>query len=211
MKNKTLTINKNEEENYLLYSGEERKRKFGFFGYSDKMHFVKKKMTIPQTILYVKDDELRIVFRYLVENEPHYIFGRSFKKKEENDGILFEGNRLKHIYKLSKIMDNAKKIPCEPSYVGGGFGGDIIPRGVNIEDEIYWKTFNAIAMQESLRNSYEWKTNFFGDNYQINYLTLIHRKTKIPRRKIKEIDKLYPLDDNKEEIKESDLVKIILR
>ena len=31
-------------------------------------------------------------------------------------------------------MDETKKIPCEPHYIGGGILGDIIPRGMGIKE-----------------------------------------------------------------------------
>jgi hypothetical protein len=210
---KTIILNeKNVEGNYILYSGEERKRKYDFFGYSDKIHFVRKKQSISEVELCLREnDEIMVLFKYEVENKPHYLFSRSFQNKGNKDKILIEGKNLITTYKIFEIMNNARKIPCEPSYLGGGLLGDLIPKGINIESEIYWKTYNELSNGEFLKEALEWKFNFLGDKYAINYLTFLHKKTRIPREKIKQIENSSLLDDKKEKITESDLVEIILQ
>ena len=206
MTNKIITLEgKNRNGDYLLYSGEERKRKFGFFGYSDKMHFVRRKQSIPYVELFLRTgEEIRNVFKYNVENEDYSLFGRSFQNKGDKNQIVIEGKNLVDTYRIFEIMNSAKKIPCIPSYVGGSLAGDIIPRGINVESEIYWKTFNELKEKIPLKDAIEWKFNFLGDSYAINYLKFINKKTRVSKKKIKQIEKLFPLDDNGEEIKESD-------
>lgn len=210
---KTITLEEQTEKGkYILFSGEERKRKYDFFGYSDKMHFPTKKQTTPYVELFLREkDEVRCVFNYLIEDMPNGLFGRSFKNEGDENHILIKGQNLINTYRVFEIMNQAKKIPCEPSYVGGGILGDAIPRGTYIEEEVYYKTLNELKEKTSLKEAIEWKFNFLGDSYTINYLTYIHKKTRIPKRKIKKIEQAHPSDDSKQIIRENDLVKIVMK
>lgn len=212
--NRTITLeNRDEEGKYILYSGEERERKYGFFGYSDKMHFPFKRLTIPKTYVRFNEENnsLRFIFEYNFENNTNSIFGVSFKKKGGKFGPALYGSKLNSIYKVSQIMDKANKIPCEPSFIGGGILGETIPSGVKINEEPYFNYLLIRGPNEKFNEILEWKTNIFGDNYPINYKKIFHKKTKISKKQLKKIDSSLPLDDNGQEIKESDLVKLILK
>jgi hypothetical protein len=244
---KTITLtNKNEQGEYILFSGEERKRKVGYLGVdATGLHFPYKREITPE-VRIIEDRNCSVPFNlvefYLKDKKgkiEEYIFKKKVKfcqEKEINLLNIIEGKNIIELYRTFKLIDNATKIPfkkfwekCPSEYLLLGSSHEIEVKNfkpyTKISD-IYQRYFEYKAEKNiRLDDTFEFKHNFwtalFADPVGlfevienpivISYLKEISKQTKMSKKKIQKIDRLYPLDDNKEEIKESDLVNLILK
>jgi len=247
MKNKTLTLTeKNEQGKYILFSGEERKRRLGYLGIDARgLNFPHKRKITPEVRITESRDcsiPINIIEFYLRDKKgkiEEYIFNKKIKfckEKEINNQNVIGGKDLIELYRTFKLIDNATKIPFKifweksPSeYLLSGSSHEIEVKNFKpyskISD-IYQKYFEYkaeknIRLKDPFKFKYTFWTALFSEPVSlfevsetpkmISYLEEISKQTKMSKKKIQKIDKLYPIDDNKEEIKESDLVRLILK
>jgi len=227
MKNKTLTLTeKNIEGNGILYSGDYQKRKLGswMFGHRKEILRPIKLETKPEVSICSGEFFTTISF-YLNEREKYMLNSRDSGRYEERidkvlgtdkegyDRILFtrienkdkdkkdlivKGENIISIYRTFELLNESKKIPLKKDW---HYSHGESWAGLPIIEGYYNLNWTDIYKQFLLDNK----------NPSEKLIDEIEKKTNVKKAKIEEITNLYPLDDNKEEIRESDLVRLILK
>ena len=213
---KTLTLKEtNEKGDYLLYSGKDKKRRRDLFGiYGDKIYFPRKKESIPIIKLGMqKDSNLRVIFGYYMTNKYEPIFGETYQNKGNKEQPIMNGKQLKKIHRFLQMLNKSNKIPYEPKYTGGGLIGDSICTGIGIDESPYYNISNFIMGENDSKVHMAWSRSLFNNNSLMPYPKYIKRIFGISQVELNKILENYdfPSDDSNKEIKESDLIRLILK
>ncbi len=240
---KRITLeNKNPEGNYLLLSGEMKKRKIGYWTFKNEDLLkpvkleVKPNISIRKVQFNPNEKELILASCYLTESKQYFfcneeigryipslgmsirgdplagneiicfgttfgsIFSLALDNTDENlENPIINGKSLISTYRAFSLLDKSKKIPTEKEWSyshAGTWAGQI-----EIHDSassIIWSKIYS---------------NFFENNFNLDQKLRdrIIKKTKIQKEELDQILNLHPKDDSGQEIKESDLVKLVLK
>jgi len=227
---KTITINEySQNKNGIIFSGEINKKKLGSWIFQrDELYRPINLEVIPKAAILLRNfgnSDFEIYISYFLDeskknsldnnesgryepklnltlgNDGSGSYRSLFKKQigtsKTKEHIEIKGVKIIDMYRTFELINHSKKIPTEKDWTifhkESAFG---LPYTEGYSDIAWTSIYN----------------DFFEEN-QSNYdkfLNKLHKKTKIGKENISKIINIYPLDDNNQEIKENDLVRIIM-